>query len=484
MITREWINKDFAIHTIDVNNGKIERTVDKEQFFQMIDFWKVILQEKYKATAGQTCLLWSAQTDSYYYSAIFAVLELGMTLTIDMPHAVGPEDLYREKINMHGKIDIAIVNDDDHNPAIAGFKLWDMISHYRICNSVVYISEFDTYQVQDPANYDTHRNKISVDPDTIAMQFPSSGTTGKAKTNRVNHKTLVGLSSRMMDIADCKHDGNSLHIRNLHHGLNVAHHFLPTFNGCANHYVCNYHPGRFDTLANAIYDYKITNVLLYIADVLTEWARLTPVLEHAITVGTLFQIPTEVSALAKTKNISKIQSYFGATNVGSPIFVKTVTPDTDIATYNHKNFGAPVDDFFNIELRDNLLWASIPSVEQDWRTTEDTFELVDNEYIFHGRGNIFRINEVWVRLHDLENDVVATLGDSATVVIDNDEQKIYLAVWDYVDESPFIDLFKTKYPSLKISTILKGLPREKFFSSRKMDRSAIRDYCRSQTIKF
>lgn len=480
LITRDWLHPALCIHGSKPDSD-VKFTINHKQFCEMIDYWKVMLIEKHNIQEGQTCLLCFYDPNPYYYSAIFAVLELGMTLIIDIPHVYCHDDLSNPKITMHGIIDLAIIQDSTQNAA--KFGMWDMIMYYRQCRNIVREQDFDTYIIQQPELFEQRRTLIQATADTVLVQSPSSGTTGLPKTNKFTHRTVYRMCRRNMQYVDFPSDGRSLHIRNLHHGISLTQHFLPSFALCQHQYTHTTMldtPESVDDLCRFVINNSITNIQLFTADILLDWAKQTSKLPHKIFVTSLFHLPTELIYLAREKNIAVMTTHFGATNIGQLIFECRITPDTDPDTYEVNNFGQLLDDFWQVEIRDERLWVRSDALEQEWRTSDDRFTINNSNYYFHGRINTYRINDTWIDLEEINRLAAEHIGNSGTLCLDPDHQKIYLMMWDESDADPLSVALKNLYPNLRIDLVVHGQKRTKFFNSRKIDQTFIRQFCRRQ----
>ena len=114
------------------------------------------------------------------------------------------------------------------------------------------------------------------------------------------------------------------------------------------------------------------------------------------------------------------------------------------------------------------------------------FEIINGNYHFHGRADQYRINGEWVQLRDIELKVKELFGlNGANIVIDNEMQKIYLAIWK---NNPRAELelskfFSDNYKAVSISYTLRDQLYEQFFNSRKIDNSKLRQFCREVILK-
>jgi hypothetical protein len=190
--------------------------------------------------------------------------------------------------------------------------------------------------------------------------------------------------------------------------------------------------------------------------------------------------------LVKKKNINFIKSPFGDTTIGLGFFLKTVDQTTNILDYDVTNMGPILDDFFQIDIRDQRLYVSCSELGEGWKTSDDKFELINGNYHFLGRANSYRIGEEWISLQQLESAVIEFFGrDRANIVVDVQYQKIYLAVWqepNFEAEKKLNEFFDKTYKDVKIDYVLRNEVYNEYFNSRKIDNSKIRQVCRERIL--
>lgn len=105
IITRHCLNKDLIIYQHN-SDQHLDHAVNYDQLCDMINYWKVLLVEKYQVSAGQTCYIDLGKQDIYYYSLFFAICELGLAIVVDLPNVNAFTDVKtNHRLNMHGKID-------------------------------------------------------------------------------------------------------------------------------------------------------------------------------------------------------------------------------------------------------------------------------------------------------------------------------------------------------------------------------------------
>jgi hypothetical protein len=502
ILTRKIINPNIVIHDTDTSyhplhasseedsKFTIVRTTNYTQLCALIDKWKILLLEKYDAKPGQTVFI-QGHPSADYYGAIIATWELGLVNVLDMPRIRSKEEVDGTKTKLFGVNDFVIQTnseEDIYGAQVTGIGVrWlarptFMHEAERDRNQSRHIITpeiFSSYVVQDPEKYTNIADVILCTPKSNLIKFPSSGTTGDPKLLTMSHKNVVIMARRYIPYTNCIAEDNALHTNNLNHGSTLMIHWLPSFMICDNHYTAN--SGNLIALIKFADEVGINRTILYTTKLLTDWLLHSKPLDRPMHIMTLFQITDDMIKTAQEKHIT-IYGLFGSSDIGGFFFSKVIDSNFDPSNYDVSWVGTPADDFWNFEIRDNVLWISCPTLDIDWCTANDQFKVVDNNYYFLGRSDLYRIGETWFKLADLEYMVLTTLGDSANIAIDIDLQKIYLVIWQDSEsnESKFHLQFKLAYPNLSIDYVLRDQAKDRFSSGRKVDNSLIRDYCRKK----
>lgn len=483
IISRHCINPEIQIHQSRDSDYFTEKIVDYNEFCDFINYWKIILVEKYQAKPGNTiCIIYGPNL--YYYALIFAAAELGLLLVVDWPHVYSEQDLKSYKVTMFGRIDFIVTSRVTRDPSYLHYNHFEIQRDEMFGKHIIFNEEFDEYIIKDPNLYSDLSSSVWATPDTPLVYSFTSGTTGLPKKVITTHKKIFSMASR---IGKYLFDKNSsvLHTATIHHGFAFCLHLIPAFMlGKEQHsFVSVTDTKKFSEF---ILTHKINQLFLYRATLLLPYLQSTPMVNHRVRISTLYQITKEMALLIKEKNIASIQSIFGDTSIGVGFFIKYVDQNTDSSNYQVNNMGKPLDDFYKLELRNSNLYIACPTLNEDWKTSNDTFKIINDDWYFFGRSNEYRINGEWVKLVELENQVNTLFGiGNATVVIDPDLQKIYLAIWseNSAAEEQLNNYLKTTYSSLTISYILRNVKFDEFFNSRKIDSSKIREYCRRIILK-
>ena len=475
IIGRNCINPNIVLHRVD-DNFDIVQSIDYVEFCGMINFWKMFFVEQYDAKPGERAFI--VGVPGYdYYGAVFAAMELGIVLILDWPHCYNEEDLTNSKVSMFGTIDY-VVYVDDFSPEEN--NEWDNKRNKMYSRHVITFDDIKRYNIKDGSRYKEISDRIITDPEAIVVEYPSSGTTGHPKLITNTHKKIYLMSQRIGRMFKFTKDDRIMHITNLNHGHGLCLHFLPGFMLSNDHYSRT--PNNFMQFVRFINDQKINRMLLYTGKLLLDFLGQTEKLYHPLHVLTLYQITPDVLRAVREKGIAQVNSTFGDTAIGAGFLLKTETPDTDLTNYSPSNYGPRVEDFWQLDIRDGVLWVKSTELEQDWMTSNDQFDIINNEYYFRGRSDSYKINNEWVVLNQIESKVRELFGTDANITVDLDYQKIYLAVWktNSISESALAQFFKTTYSDVNVSYVLRNENPAEFFNSRKIDNSKIRDYCRKR----
>jgi hypothetical protein len=486
VLSRNLINKNFSLIQNNLENDD-NFVIDYKRFCGMIDYWKIMLVEKYNAGPGKTIMLEFNLTDAYYYSAVFAVWELGMIMIVDWPHAQNHEDATSYRMTMHGKIDYAIVYHRQTDPTDQQFySYWDHQRNLLNCKVLITNKDFDNYNIKNHTQFKSIASNILCSERDYAVWTASGGTTGLPKQIKITHKEIYLQAKRLVDHLNFKEGENTLHTNNLHHGASMCYHFLPSFISCHRHYVFNgddrsesYH----QNLNKIVTQRKINKILLYSSNKLLGFLETTPRLNHNLDIITLFYVNKRCVELLHEKNINSIRNVFGDTTIGYGFLVKIVDQSIFPNTYKAECIGPKLDDFFDFKIEDDSLYVLCKGLgENNWKTSHDKFKLIDNKYYFYGRGNNYRICDEWINLSELDAMVNNFFPlDGATAVIDKEEQQLYLSLWrdNSLGEQQFHNWLASKYQHVRVNKVIRTLEYNHYENGRKIDRQKLKNYFRN-----
>lgn len=123
----------------------------------------------------------------------------------------------------------------------------------------------------------------------------------------------------------------------------------------------------------------------------------------------------------------------------------------------------PMDDFYKLDIVDGHL-----SVNQ--YVSSDKFTKQGTAYLFHGRDDLIRINDVELPLQQYNSYV-----ENGEVIVDSLYNKIYLALWEETD----VEEIQSKFDSRHIISKSEVLDKSMFMSGIKIDIQALREHFRS-----
>lgn len=489
VLSRHHINPEMVLHDPNAFTGEVV-TMNYSELCSMIDHWKYLLVEKYHAQPGKTVMIEFAHTNFYYFSAVYAAWELGLTLIVDWVHANSEQMCYSKVFSIHGKIDYAIVYSKQLDPSDKNLYLkWDVLRTKLHCNQIITEEDFDNYQVVDHARFKEIASTVYATPESQAIWTATSGSTGIPKQQRIDHKSVVLQAQRLCKHLDFQPGTSTLHTNNLHHGASACYHFLPSMMVAKDHWIINSDfatESELKRLADCVNEQKINKLFLYTPAKLRKWLTTTSVLQHSVDVTTLYYCPTAMVTLAKEKNVNSIKSVFGDTTIGYGFLIKVVDCSMPLDNYEPNCIGPKLDEFFDFDLQDNSLYVQIPGIgSTEWKTSNDKFEFRDGKYYFLGRGTDYRINDEWILHQEIETKVSELFDvngeEGATIVVDNEEQQVYLAVWiDNPEAEAALDQwFSQRYKSVYVTKRAKNLDKKDFMGARKISRPALRVHFRN-----
>jgi hypothetical protein len=482
IITRHCINKDIIVHEKYFGTYKSSKTYNYKEFCLVIDKWKAILIEQYNVQPGQTIVL-TAGPHVRYHALIFAAAELGLAFVVDWPHAYSEFDIFHnDKITMYGKIDFVYSTKNSHDSTHPTYNHWDTQRNLEHVRHTIFDDDFDDFPAPTVERQEELSLMIFANPNTVLVHTSTSGTTVLPKKIIYSHEKMYLLAKRCGHLYFTKNN-SILHTTTMHHGASMGLHWLPGFMSGKDQFTFT---SDLTTMSIMINNNKINQVFLPTTNDLSNFLKAIPKVTHCLNLITLYQITPNMVLTMKEKNINYIKSIYGDNTIGIAILIKTTDQTTDLATYDITNMGSILDDFYQIEVRNKSLWISIPSLNQDWKTSNDQFEIINGEYYFQGRIDQYRINGEWIKLTDIEKVVHQLFGPTgANIVIDSEYQQIYLSVWKENSraEQQLINYLNDCFKGRITPYILRNEKYYEFFGSRKIDLNKIRQFCRNEIMK-
>jgi hypothetical protein len=487
VVTRHCINPDILLPEYDSETGALIKTHTYTEFCYLIDRWKIILVEKYNAQLGQTIFLLDGPNLNYY-ALTFAAAELGLVFIVDWPHCFSESDLTDLKVTMWAPVDFVLIHSQHHTPGHPqAITQWEIQRNLKFAKNLLYTDKIYEYDINQSNRITEIVNAIWATPESDLIYNAGLSVADNPKKIVNSHKKVYQMAIRMANQYFTK-NVSTLHYKTINHGASMCYYFLPSFMVGGKQYTADGVHGdhkNADPVVKFAIDNKIGQLFLYNASQVMYFLKNIPRVDYCLNIVTIFQITPEMLPLIKEKNINWIKSVFGDTTIGCGFFVKTADQNTDPATYDVTNMGPPLDDFFQMELRNGSLYVSCPVLGEGWKTSNDKFECIDGNYYFKGRANRYRVGDEWIELADIEKITIDLFGkNKANIVIDAEFQRIYLAVWEEnIEAESKLDLyFKENYNEVNVSYILRDERYDHYYNSRKIDNSKIRQVCRERLL--
>jgi|LakMenE18May11ns_1017448.scaffolds.fasta_scaffold9917564_2 hypothetical protein len=476
LVTRDIINPN--IEFVDIKFRNFSYTY--QQLCNGIDVIKDILLNKYGCQPGDSILI-GINTSALQIATFFACAELGLQVVV-LDHGRNDNwiatDYIDPKTQSLMPIRYFIVDDRYTNlnsPKYEFFK--------KVCPNFVIL---DAYLLDN--QHIVPQTKVYATPESILIKCTSSGTTGTAKIVQHTHQFL----SKLIPRNGCFYDDTVCMITNLNHGSSPATYFLPA--------LCSDNTKKFVSFVNIDNDDGVKHPIKKFKDVKFNFSRLSIAVQNHdikhlmlpythmiqdffdqndhpnLTLYTLSTIPIAWLDVYKNKKIKNIISFFGCNETSGPVFISEIN-DTNFAESNYKL----MDDFYKINLNDGTnLEVEMPVYDKKI-CTNDMFEHMNGYYRHIGRNDLYRVNGHVVDLQKYKDTVMEFLN--ATLIVDTIKDKLYVAVWDQVDdvENRVKDISQ-EFQRISESTHkvdkFAVLEQNKFYSGVKLDMELLRDYFR------
>jgi len=450
----------------------------RQDFDKLIDRWKFFLIHKHQVKSGTSVAI-TIDLGMIYYALFFACCELGMVLTNVWPSMTRDQDVDDDRLTIIGGVDIVICAQDQHNPDHADYNPWNHKRDMLFGKQIIYVQEFFDYNITDDLLLDSMPGTIWAQPGNVVMIGCSSGTTGDPKKISDTHQKVYRMAQRYQyrySIGE-----NVLHSTHAHIGLSGPMYLLPGFMFGRNHYTHELAVNDMPSHIDFILENNINHLYCYNAPTLLKFLSEIPVLSHPLRIFTLIKITKRMAELVQQKNVQQLVTAFGDSTIGHAFFLKCVDLHTDLASYEENNQGPIIDDFYAFEIRNKLLYTSIPQLDQDWNTSKDMFEVKNGNYVCLGRSDDYEINGESFSLQSIEQQVAKLFDDRANVFFDGDRERLYLAVWEKNDaaEKQLNNFLQTCYRFVQISAVLRNANINEFYNDRKIDSAKVRRICRN-----
>jgi hypothetical protein len=209
-----------------------------------------------------------------------------------------------------------------------------------------------------------------------------------------------------------------------------------------------------------------------------------PVLDHTLNIITSAKSSKNIVTLVKSKNISSFVVSYGSSESGNNILVTSITPTTDLLTYDPNNYGPLHDDHYSLELFDDHVVVEVKKFKKKVKLN-DKLEFRNGNYYFHNRTDQYRINDVFISELDISNVSRAITKLNHDVVIDSELDSIYLAFYEDFDQQTVDHVNQELAEKIHKNTFISKAVRVDYESvapAYKPLKDVIRNFARAQNI--
>jgi acyl-coenzyme A synthetase/AMP-(fatty) acid ligase len=312
-------------------------------------------------------------------------------------------------------------------------------------------------------------------PQSVLIRASTSGTTGWPTVTDFTHAELMSLAYRNAQVLGFQGWHRCLHTKILHHGSVVAVHFLPALLSCDQHWHLPELPEvPRHLMARLIQTENIQQVLCFYQQFSDLAEHLDPdILMPDLHINVLSGVHT--SELQRvTKLGAEVRSIYGTTQSSGPVFAPVIQPG-----WSGVNFGAPLDDFYQIRISADSELCVTPGSGTEVRTG-DNFSLDQNsDYIWAGRNTQYRRAGTRIFLSEILSALRVFLPDISTDAVYNPvTEQIYLRSDQPLDlntlNQQFRNYFGTDNYQLDLVVVAH---RSEFFSGIKFNSRYFLNYC-------
>ena len=365
MITRDILLDNFSF--IDTNTST---SVNKETLSDLIDRWKYLLVSR-GAKRGDSLGIAFVMVDADHLALLFAAAELGMCLLVlDKP--VVEESIDRTRAAIFAPIDFLVID--------MYVRKWPhyvkMVELY--CNNIINVEEITTVTEKFTEFWGR--------PEDNYIGGSSSGTTGRPVPAYYTQEQSLLHAERCVRIFQYERDSVVCHTRNMHHVSSMLIGILPSLMSIEKHYFYNIY-SDFDGFAEFIRDNNIDRAFIgseWVIEGFVRAAMERGVRFNKTLLGSIsgFTIPEEYVEYCRILNM-ELMSHLGAVGVAISPIVNHVTKDS---VYKPNWLGKTTDDYYKIDVRDNIAYISSPETNYEQEIIlQDYVSVVDGEWFHHGR---------------------------------------------------------------------------------------------------
>lgn len=412
IISRHILNKDLVYDSLGYS-----------ELCDMVDYWKVLLWEKYEVRPGHGVAVVVSLTNAYYVSLVLACLELGVSLAVtDKPIH---NNLIGVRQRLYGPMQLSLFDEANWDPS----QIECANQYFKYVDQ---ISVFDNYQIQDHSLWDTIAKTIFAKPDNIAITTTTSGTSSKPTVVKHTHEWILDSATRATKILNFAKDETVLHTRQLSHGSILDLFLLPSLMVSDRHVVFNYNKHTIGYFVKFVIENNVNKFIIFssVAEILDQ----LPVLTHKLNIISSARPPKNLVSIVKHKNIHSFTTSYGSSESGNNILVTSVTPDTDSSTFDPYNYGTLLDDHYALTVYPNCVEVEVKKFNKKFKLN-DKMTVKDGNYYFYSRTDKYRINDVFITESDITRVTTAVTAQKHDIVIDVEHDCIYLAFYEDFEDS-------------------------------------------------
>lgn len=437
LITRHIVHNNVSITIEGANKAQI--TFTHTGLIKFINRAKTYLLVEKNCLPGQQ-VLFKFDTLPELFIWFFACAEIGLTI------------LVYDESSKNSKENLALYGDID-------FIIGDTIDH-----KIIY------------SYHNTEKQNYFVDTDLLTLvRTISSGTTGTPKTIDYSHRFLKDISERNANLYNLKSHERCLHNKTLIHSSIVGIYFLPVLIKCEEHF---YYDNNPIYKSNFLKTQSINRCVLFRDEFDLIDDSFINIL-FPLEIFAIGKLPDRFKNLVDNTNI-KFLTLFGCSETLGPLLISYLD-HTNNQSFDETNFNTSLDDFYKLEIVNNILHVTMPSGRVI--NTGDMFKKTnEHEYIFLNRDHTYLINNELVDILQMKNFLNKYIQSNFDIVADILYNEIYLISRDELNLDILNNILKeNQYTNISKHLIASPLD---FFNSVKFDANAVRLECRKLNADY
>lgn len=389
MITRDIIRSDALFFT--ENNACGIDAYYRQDFCEFINYWKI---EFLSIGAGPDKKIGFAIDNSeiHLYAMMFAAFELGMQVVV-INRPSNEKECQSPKNNAHLPLDFFYYFSD----YLSNPRLSKAIRHYRdnstktkSYGSMEWAWKRDSFRTK-------HEIPILAKPDDICFCCTSSGTVDDPKLVTYTHRYLFDLCTTNWSDLGYDQDDKIMHMESLNHGGMITL-LLPALHVCRSHYFMREFEPTAAIRTNFLDICKEQNITRMICPTGNVIDRLIKAMIDVKLPNTTIMMLSFIDPLwlpaVKNGYLKSIESIFGCTEIGGPVFIPRMTRDME--TFDPFFLGKPINGYFKTEIIDGHIHAN-------GHVFDDIVREEPEGVYFVSKDRLRKINDIDINPFDIMN---------------------------------------------------------------------------------